>query len=438
MHDRALRGDPLEERPPRREELLGPSRSRCLRRRAARAAPVSIQTALLLVGNERVQGVGDLAARRLTSSVSSRPHRPRTISPSAQNVRPSPCAGERPACHHVVSTRPSTYLRNSQASRLLPMPAGPMTLTSRVRASRPVAWNRSLRSRSSSSRPTNGASRPSDRPRPPTSATTRSARNALTGASLPFRTRLAGGLEDDRLRGRSLGRLAHEHGSRRRDALEARRRVHQVAGHHPLSLRPERDRRLAGQHGRARLEPGLERRDACHQLHRGADAELGIVLEGRRRAPDGHHGVADELLHRPAIAVDGLPGEVEVAGQEVARLLGVAVLREGRGADEVGEEDADESPLGDRGRCWRRLRLDGPDRCTRRGVESGAARAAEPILGVVAGATVRASRGQRRAAAATEAAVVSVIRATGRARDHVMTSSDWNLPRHQRTGCSPA
>ncbi len=78
------------------------------------------------------------------------------------------------------------YLRNSQASRDLPMPPAPITLISRGRPSRVVAWNRSLSSRSSSSRPTNGASSVSARPTPPRWATTRTARDAGTGLALPL------------------------------------------------------------------------------------------------------------------------------------------------------------------------------------------------------------------------------------------------------------
>ena len=77
---------------------------------------------------------------------------------------------------------------NSQASRVLPIPAGPITETRRGRRSRPVAAYRSLSARSSSSRPVKGASRASLRLRPPRPATTRRARQAGTGASLPRRT----------------------------------------------------------------------------------------------------------------------------------------------------------------------------------------------------------------------------------------------------------
>jgi hypothetical protein len=65
------------------------------------------------------------------SSYSRSPARRRIISPRAQNAIPSPYAGERPSWNQTVSTSPSRYLRNSQARRVLPIPAGPMTDTSR-------------------------------------------------------------------------------------------------------------------------------------------------------------------------------------------------------------------------------------------------------------------------------------------------------------------
>ncbi len=120
------------------------------------------------------------------SSVSSSDARDLTISPRAQNVIPSPYAGDRPSCHQTRSTTPSTYLRNSQASRLLPIPAWPVIETSRTRRSRDVAWNRSFIRRSSASRPTNGASSRSSRPRPRRWATILRARHAATGATLPL------------------------------------------------------------------------------------------------------------------------------------------------------------------------------------------------------------------------------------------------------------
>ncbi len=140
-----------------------------------------------------------------------RPARLRTISPSAQ--KRDALAVRRASGRDA--TRPSRpgrrgTSRNSQASRLLPIPPGPMSETRRGRCSRPVAWNRSLSRRSSSSRPTNGASSASaavpaatlrhDAERPPGGHRRRLALERL----------LAGRLEDDRTRRGALGRLADE------------------------------------------------------------------------------------------------------------------------------------------------------------------------------------------------------------------------------------
>ena len=95
------------------------------------------------------------------------------------------------------------------------MPAGPMTQTSRGRPSRPVAWKRSLSRRSSSSRPTNGASSASDRPTPPTLGDDPEGAPGRDGADLALEDLVAGGLEGDRAAGRALGRLADEDGRRR-------------------------------------------------------------------------------------------------------------------------------------------------------------------------------------------------------------------------------
>ena len=128
-----------------------------------------------------------IAARVASSSSPSvRLARRRIISPSAQNVTPSPYDGDRPRCHQTCSTTPSRYFSSSQASRLFPIPAWPTSETRRARRSRPVAWNCSLRNRSSSVRPTNGGSRASGRRAPPRSPTTRIARHAGTGAVLPL------------------------------------------------------------------------------------------------------------------------------------------------------------------------------------------------------------------------------------------------------------
>ena len=81
-------------------------------------------------------------------------------------------------------------------------------------------------------------------------------------------------------------------------------------------------------------------------------------------APDRHDRVADELLDRAAVAADDLAGELEVARQELPRVLGVASLGERREPDQVGEEDRDESTLGNGSRC-------SPPRAEHLGVRTG-------------------------------------------------------------------
>ena len=84
------------------------------------------------------------------------------------------------------------------------------------------------------------------------------------------------------------------------------------------------------------------------QLERRANGPLGVVLVRGGRAPHRHDRVADELLDRAAVARDHVARDGAVALEGVAHLLGVALLGERREADEVGEQDGDEAPLGDR------------------------------------------------------------------------------------------
>ena len=248
------------------------------------------------------------------------------------------------------------YFSSSQTSRLLPMPPGPVIETRRARRSRPTVWSCSFSCRSSSSRPTNGASRVSVRPWPPRCATTRSACHAGTGLVLPLSEWSPIGSKTIADSAARLRGLADQHGARVRHALQAGRGVDEVAGDHALVGRAERDRRLAGQQARARLEVRVQRADRVDQLEGGANGPLGVVLVGGRRAPHGHDRVADELLDRPAVQLDDLGGGLEVFAQQLADRLGIAVLGEAREADEIGEEDGDEAPLGRGRRGWDRFR----------------------------------------------------------------------------------
>ena len=132
----------------------------------------------------------------------------------------------------------------------------------------------------------------------------------------------------DRLLCRSARRLADVDGARLGDRLHPRRRVDQVAGDHALTLRPEGDCGLPGED----TCPGAQFRltdlvaeggDGGDEVERGAHRAFRVVLRGRGCAPDRHHGVADELLDGAAVELDEAAARVEVAREQLARLLGV-------------------------------------------------------------------------------------------------------------------
>ena len=235
----------------------------------------------------------------------------------------------------MSSLTPSMYLRSSQASRLLPMPPWPVTDRSRTRRSREVAWRKSLSRRSSSSRPTNGASMPSLRPWPPRSATTRRARHAGTGAGLPLRSCSPAGSKAIAARRGALGGLADEDGAGRRHRLEPGRGVHHVAGDHPLADRADRDGGLAGEDAGPQLERLVAR---LAPRWRTASTRSRAVRTARSASSSCATGVPQTAITAspmnfstvPAVALDDLPAQLEVARQELADVLGVASRRSGR------------------------------------------------------------------------------------------------------------
>ena len=171
----------------------------------------------------------------------------------------------------------------------------------------------------------------------------------MGGFGLALELVLAGVLVGDGRLGCALRGLADEHRARLGRRLDARRGVDEVARDHALALGAERDRRLAGEDaGAARWQRLRRGRHGGDEVERRPHGALGVVLLRDRRPPHRHHRVADELLDGAAVALDERPRGIEVAGEELARLLGVAALGGGREADEVGEEDGDEPPLGGR------------------------------------------------------------------------------------------
>ena len=233
------------------------------------------------------------------------------------------------------------------------MPAMPVSETRCALRSSAEEWKRSLIWRSSRSRPTNGASRPCDFSEPRRPETTRCARQSGVSPSLPLSSNDARVLVDDRLLRRATCRFADEDHPGLGGRLHARRGVDEIAGDHALSFRADRHCGFAGEDTGtgAKLRCAdlvAERGHGSDQVECRADGALRVVLGRGRRAPHRHHRVADELLDRAAVELDQAPARVEVAGEELARVLGVALLGGCREADEVGEEDGDEAALGRR------------------------------------------------------------------------------------------
>ena len=178
---------------------------------------------------------------------------------------------------------------------------------------------------------------------------------------------LADLLVGDRRLGRASRRFADEHLAGLRGGLDARCGVDEVAGDHSLALGSERDGGLSCEDPGSRAETVRadlvpERRHGGSQIEPGTHRPLGVVLARDRRSPDGHDGVADELLDCPAVALDDRPRRLEVAREQLAHVFRVAVLRHRREADEVREEDGDEAAF----RSGGGLLSSGRCRCGRR------------------------------------------------------------------------
>jgi hypothetical protein len=69
-----------------------------------------------------------------------------------------------------------------------------------------------------------------------------------------------------------------------------------------------------------------------------------------RRTKDGHDGIADELLDRPAVVLDLLLDARVVGRLQTSDVFGIQGLGSSGEPDQVGEEDADDLPLLSTGR----------------------------------------------------------------------------------------
>src|SRR5919109_1138551 len=86
-------------------------------------------------------------------------------------------------------------------------------------------------------------------------------------------------------------------------------------------------------------------RERLLHRERGAERALGVVLVRHRRAEDHEDRVADELLDRAFVALGLAHERLEDVAHELLELLGIERLRERGEADDVGEEDGDETPF---------------------------------------------------------------------------------------------
>ena len=137
-------------------------------------------------------------------------------------------------------------------------------------------------------------------------------------ALLPLELERPGVLVDDRRLGRPARRLADQNTARLRSRLDPRSGVDDIARDHPLADRREVHRRLAGQHARSRPQAFrthllAEGRHGSDEIERRTDGALGIVFGRGRRPPHRHHRVPDELLDRAAVQLDQTSAGVEVA-----------------------------------------------------------------------------------------------------------------------------
>jgi hypothetical protein len=143
-----------------------------------------------------------------------------------------------------------------------------------------------------------------------------------------------GGLADQDLarRGGLLEAGGHVDGIPGDERLPAAR----VAGHDlaGVDADPKRDRGAV-----AALELLVQVLQALLHLPSGPNGAEGVVLMCEGDAEDGHDGIADELLHRAAVALDRATHPVEVREHQVPHRLRVHPLAQGRRARHVAEEE---------------------------------------------------------------------------------------------------
>ena len=242
------------------------------------------------------------------------------------------------ACPWSTATPGSRPAKSSSARRDLPDPASPTIVTSDGVPAATTSWNASRSAFSSRPRPTNGIVRRTDLVDRPCTGCARS------GSSNPLAATSRASANDTAMRvsawvvvptRTSPGAAA----VCRRAAAFTTEPVTSSCSDGPLPVAASPDSMptlTSSSSGEPELlaqavRPGSDRESGPH----GAQ---GVVLVHLVQAEDGHDRIADELL-RPAPQVQQLVGRgiVEPA-EHLAGALGVELLREPGGVDQVGEE----------------------------------------------------------------------------------------------------
>jgi hypothetical protein len=147
------------------------------------------------------------------------------------------------------------------------------------------------------------------------------------------------------------GGRTREHPTGRRQGLQARRGVHDVAHRRVVGAGEDPHQHLAGVEADAHLdrpvEAGLadDARERVLHPQRGPRRALGVVLVGDGRTEQGDDGVTEQLVDTAAERLDVGDEPFEARVDEALHALGVEVLGERGVADEVGEQHRDDAPL---------------------------------------------------------------------------------------------
>ena len=212
-------------------------------------------------------------------------------------------------------------------------------------------WYRLLRSSSSRSRPTIGACSPGT-PRSSAPGVRSSSTTAGIGCSFPRSSWSPSSRSESRA---PRGRCVRPPRSPWVRALfEPRGHVDRIARHHRLSRSRVGGREdLAGvhagsdleRHAEAALEIRVDLDEPFAHPQGSPEGSRRVVLMCGRHAERRHHGIADELLDRPALRLDLLPHRSEVRPEHLLESLRVQAFAEARRARHIREQDRHHAPV---------------------------------------------------------------------------------------------